>query len=307
MIQRKNAIPKTKMGKRRQKEEIAGYLFIAPVVIGLGIFYLFPFVQNIWFGFNEVNQFNVAKFCGIENYIRLFKDKDFVMAVTNSLKAMVIIVPSVLALSLLVASLLNTKIKGKSFYRTLYFLPAVTMSVAIAMVWKWIYNGEYGILNTVLGVFGIEGKNWLADPKYAFLMVLIVEIWMSVGYNMIILLAGMQGISKSYYEAAIIDGAGPIACFFKITIPILSPTILFVMITLMIGSFQIFDTIFMMIPKGSPALAESKTLVMMFYQNAFEYGQKGYAAAISTVIFLIVMLITAIQFALQKKWVHYEE
>lgn len=307
MIQKNVVIPKAKMGKRQKKEEIAGYLFIAPVIIGLGIFYIFPFVQNIWFGFNEVNQFNVANFCGFENYTRLFKDKDFSTAVINSLKAVIIVVPSVLALSLLVASLLNTKIKGKSFYRTLYFLPAVTMSVAIALVWKWIYNGEYGILNTILGMIGIEGKNWLADPKYAYYMILIVEIWMAVGYNMIILLAGMQGISKSYYEAAVLDGAGPVACFFKITLPILSPTIFFVMITLMVGSFQIFDTIFMMIPKASPSMETSKTLVMMFYQNAFEYGQKGYAAAISTIIFLIVMFITMIQFALQKKWVHYED
>ena len=284
---------KTKMGKRQRKEELVGYLFIMPVVIGLSVFYIFPFLQNIWFGFNDVNQFNVASFCGADNYVRL-------------LESALVIVPAVVALSLLVASLLNTKIRGKSIYRTLYFLPAVTMSVAISLVWKWIYNGEYGVLNSVLKVFGIEGINWLSDPKYALIMVLIVEIWMSVGYNMIILLAGMQGISTSYYEAAVIDGAGPAACFFKITIPILTPTIFFVVITSIISSFQIFDTIFMMIPKDSPAFSASQTLVMMFYRNAFDYGAKGYAAAISSIVFLIVMLVTAVQFGMQKKWVHYE-
>ena len=297
---------KTKMGKRQRKEELVGYLFIMPVVIGLSVFYIFPFLQNIWFGFNDVNQFNVASFCGADNYVRLLEDKEFLTALANSLKSALVIVPAVVALSLLVASLLNTKIRGKSIYRTLYFLPAVTMSVAISLVWKWIYNGEYGVLNSVLKVFGIEGINWLSDPKYALIMVLIVEIWMSVGYNMIILLAGMQGISTSYYEAAVIDGAGPAACFFKITIPFLTPTIFFVVITSIISSFQIFDTIFMMIPKDSPAFSASQTLVMMFYRNAFDYGAKGYAAAISSIVFLIVMLVTAVQFGMQKKWVHYE-
>lgn len=302
----KTILKKTKMGIRQRREEVAGYLFITPVVIGLSVFYIFPFLQNIWFGFNDVNQFNVAIFCGLDNYIRLLKDEEFLTALMNSLKSAVIIVPAVVVLSLLVASLLNTKIKGKSIYRTLYFLPAVTMSVAISLVWKWIYNGEYGILNTVLKIFRFEGKNWLSDPKYALFMVLIVEIWMAVGYNMIILLAGMQGISSSYYEAAVIDGAGEVACFLKITLPILTPTIFFVVITSIISSFQIFDTIFMMIPKDSPAFSESQTLVMMFYRNAFDYGAKGYAAAISSVVFLIVMIVTAIQFIMQKKWVHYE-
>ena len=297
---------KTKMGKRQRKEELVGYLFIMPVVIGLSVFYIFPFLQNIWFGFNDVNQFNVASFCGADNYVRLLEDKEFLTALANSLKSALVIVPAVVALSLLVASLLNTKIRGKSIYRTLYFLPAVTMSVAISLVWKWIYNGEYGVLNSVLKVFGIEGINWLSDPKYALIMVLIVEIWMSVGYNMIILLAGMQGISTSYYEAAVIDGAGPAACFFKITIPILTPTIFFVVITSIISSFQICDTRFMRNPKDSPAFSASQTLVMMFYRNAFDYGAKGYAAAISSIVFLIVMLVTAVQFGMQKKWVHYE-
>lgn len=304
---RKNlTAPKTRMGKRRRREEMAAYLFIAPVVIGLSIFYIYPFLQNLWFGFNNVNQFNVASFCGIQNYVRLVTDNEFFTALINSLKSAVVIVPVVLVLSLAAAALLNTKIRGKSIYRTLYFLPAVTMSVAISLVWKWIYNGEYGVLNSILRVFGIHGANWLSNPHFALYMVLIVEIWMSIGYNMIILLAGMQGISRSYYEAAVIDGAGPFACFTKITIPILTPTIFFVVITSIISSFQIFDTLFMMIPKDSPAFSSSQTLVMMFYRNAFDYGKKGYAASISTVVFLIILIVTVIQFKMQKKWVHYE-
>jgi len=178
------------------------------------------------------------------------------------------------------------------------------MSVAIALVWKWIYNGEFGILNSVLGFFGIEGQNWLSNPKTALYMVMLVGVWMSVGYNMIILLAGMQGISKSYYEAAAIDGAGPLKRFFSITIPMLTPTIFFVMITSIIGGFQVFDTIYMMIGKTSLAYESTQTLVMMFYRYAFDYGQKGYAAAISIFIFAIIMLVTIFQFVMQKKWVN---
>lgn len=306
MIRNETAAQRPKMGKRRRREERAAYLFIAPVVIGISIFYIYPFLQNLWFGFNNVNQFNVASFCGIDNYVSLVKDKEFITALLNSLKSAVVIVPGVLVLSLLTAVLLNTKIRGKSVYRTLYFLPTVTMSVAIALVWKWIYNGEYGVLNSLLRFLGFHGANWLSDSHYALFMVLIVEIWMAIGYNMIILLAGMQGISRTYYEAAVIDGAGPFACFAKITIPILTPTIFFVVVTSVISSFQIFDTLFMMIPKSSPAFASSQTLVMMFYRNAFDYGKKGYAASISTVVFLIILMVTVIQFTMQKKWVHYE-
>ncbi|MEF9840298.1 MAG: sugar ABC transporter permease [Lachnospiraceae bacterium] len=295
-----------KISKRDKKNWTAGYLFIAPVVIGLGIFYIFPFFQNFWFGFNEVNKFNVATFCGVDNYVNLIHDKELFTALGNTLKYVVVTVPISMILSVIVAGLLNTKIRGTSIYRTLYFLPAVTMPVAIAMVWKWIYNGEFGILNTMLGKVGIEGQNWLSNPKLALIMVMIVGIWSAVGYNMIILLAGMQGISKSYYEAASIDGAGPIKQFVKITIPMLTPTLFFVMITSIIGGFQVFDTIYMMIGKTSLAFATTQTLVMIFYRHAFDYGNKGYAAAISIFIFLIIMIVTVFQLIMQKKWVNYE-
>lgn len=269
-------------------------------------FYIYPFIQNFWFSFNDVNRFNIATFTGLENYKTLLRDKELFKTLGNTLKYVLITVPVGLCFSILIASLLNSKIRGTSLYRTIYFLPSVTMSVAIALVWKWIYNGEFGILNSILGIFGIEGQNWLSNPKTALYMVMLVGIWMSVGYNMIILLAGMQGISKSYYEAAAIDGAGPLKRFFAITIPMLTPTIFFVMITSIIGGFQVFDTIYMMIGKTSLAYESTQTLVMMFYRYAFDYGQKGYAAAISIFIFAIIMLVTIFQFVMQKKWVNYD-
>lgn len=307
-MKKKNTIVKQKQKRslHQKKEWLAGYLFIAPVTIGLTIFYILPFIQNIWFSFHEVNRFNMTTFIGLQNYKDLFQDKELIGAFLNTLKYTVITVPISLFLSIFLASLLNVDIRGKSIYRTIYFLPSVTMPVAIALVWKWIFHGDYGILNNFLKIFGIEGRSWLTDPKTALYVVMIVAIWSSIGYNMIILLAGMQGISKSYYEAATLDGAGAITQFFKVTIPLLSPTIFFVMITGFIGAFQVFDTLYMMIGKDNPAMPQSQTLNVLFYRNAFEYGYKGYAAAISIFMFAIIMLITIIQLYGQKKWVHYD-
>ncbi len=295
-----------KITRRELNAWITGYLFILPLLLGIGVFYLFPFVQNFWFSFNDVNKFNVAKFIGLENYIEMFQDKELWRSFGNTLKYVLITVPVGLFLSMLLAALLNTNIRGKSIYRTIYFLPAVTMSAAVSMVWKWIYNEQYGILNAFLRQLGLPTHGWVTDPRTALYMVMIVGIWQTVGYNMIILLAGMQDIDKSYYEAASLDGASGIDKFFSITIPLLSPTVFFVMITSIISGFQVFDTIYMMIGKANTAFKSTETLVMLFYANAFDYGHKGYAAAISVFIFIIIMLVTAIQMSVQKKWVNYD-
>ena len=189
----KTGVVKKRASKREKKDWIAAYIFIAPVTLGLLAFYIWPFIQNIWFSFNEVSKFNVATFCGLANYQKLFHDGEVLKTFGNTLKYVV------------VTALLNSKIKGTSIYRTLYFLPSVTMAAAVAMVWKWIYNEKMGILNSAIRALGGKGIGWLTDPKIALYSVMIVGLWMSVGYNMIILLAGMQGISRSYYEAAQID------------------------------------------------------------------------------------------------------
>ncbi len=281
-------------------------MFIAPVTIGLLVFYIWPFIQNVWFSFNEVNKFNMTTFVGVQNYVDMVQDKEVWETFGNTLKYVVCTVPVGLFLSICIAALLNSKIKGTSIYRTLYFLPSVTMAAAVAMVWKWIYNEKMGILNSVIRGMGGKGVGWLTDPKLALYMIMIVGLWMTVGYNMIILLAGMQGISKSYYEAAAIDGAGSLQQFFKITIPMLTPTIFFVMITSIISGFQVFDVVYMMIGKTNPAYASTQTVVMLFYRKAFDYGYKGYAAAISILIFAVIMLVTVVQLWGQKKWVNYD-
>ena len=307
MSKEKTKAIKKKASRRQKKDWIAAYIFIAPVTIGLLIFYVWPFIQNFWFSFNDVNKFNMATFCGLDNYKKLFEEPDLMLALKNTILYAVITVPIGLFISLLLATLLNSKIKGKGIYRTIYFLPSITMAAAVALVWKLIFNGDYGILNTVLQFFGVEGKRWLTDPSTALFCVMMVGIWSGAGYNMIILLAGMQGVSNSYYEAAEIDGAGPVQKFFKITIPLVSPTIFFVTITGLIGAFQVFDTLYMMIDiDKNPAFNAVKTTNVLFYQNAFTYGYKGYAAAISIFMFVIIMIITAIQLWGQKKWVNYD-
>lgn len=307
MSKEKTKAIKKKASRRQKKDWIVAYIFIAPVTIGLLIFYVWPFIQNFWFSFNDVNKFNMATFCGLDNYKKLFEEPDLMLALKNTILYAVITVPIGLFISLLLATLLNSKIKGKGIYRTIYFLPSITMAAAVALVWKLIFNGDYGILNTVLEFFGVEGKRWLTDPSTALFCVMMVGIWSGAGYNMIILLAGMQGVSNSYYEAAEIDGAGPVQKFFKITIPLVSPTIFFVTITGLIGAFQVFDTLYMMIDiDKNPAFNAVKTTNVLFYQNAFTYGYKGYAAAISIFMFVIIMIITAIQLWGQKKWVNYD-
>ena len=203
-----------------------------------------------------------------------------------------------------VANLLNKNIKGIGVYRTLYFLPAVTMPAAVAMIWKWIYNGQYGLLNQLIMKFGGQPKAWLADNNTALACIIVVGIWMSLGMNIIFFLAGMQSIPKQYYEAAKLDGASGFKQFFTITFPLLSPTLLFVITKDLIGSFQVFDIIFMMINKTSPALKSSQSIVYLFYQAAVDFGRKGYGAAVATVLFVIIIVITFIQMTLQKRWIN---
>ena len=270
------------------------------------MFYIWPFIQNIWFSFNEVSKFNVATFCGLANYQKLFHDGEVLKTFGNTLKYVVVTVPVGLFLSILIATLLNSKIKGTSIYRTLYFLPSVTMAAAVAMVWKWIYNEKMGILNSVIRALGGKGVGWLTDPKIALYSVMIVGLWMSVGYNMIILLAGMQGISKSYYEAAQIDGAGPVQLFFKVndsssdTNDLLCDDHIHHQWIPGVRCHLYDDR------KTNPAYANTQTVVMLFYRQAFDYGYKGYAAAISILIFAVIMLVTVIQMIGQKKWVNYD-
>lgn len=279
---------------------------VAPLVAGLIIFYFYPFVQSIYMSFTKTGAFNRSTWNGITNYVELIGDETFWQSLKNTLVYVIMTVPVGILLSIVMAGLLNSKIKGTSFYRTVYFLPSVTMAAAISLVWRWIYNGDYGLLNVILGFLGIKGASWLTNPNTVMIAIGIVGIWCSCGYNTIILLAGLQGISSNYYEAAAIDGAGPWYVFWKITFPLLSPTIFFVMVTSLINGLKTFDMVYMMVPTSSPVYKEAQTVVMYFYRNAFEYGDKGYASSIAVVMFALIMLITVFQMKFQKKWVIYD-
>ena len=304
-VNRKLKVPNLSKTKKRS-DFFWAYLMIAPTMIGLLIFYLWPIIQTFYFSFTEWGAFGQYEWTGLDNYKRMLEDSNLLQSFKNTGIYIIFTVPIGVFLSILLAVLLNQKIKGKSVYRTLYFLPVITMPAAIAMVWKWLYNSDYGLLNYFLSLFGIKGPQWVSDPKIALYSIIVVAVWSGIGYNMVIFLSGLQGIPKTYYEAAEMDGAGPIKVFFKITLPLLSPVIFFVTIMSLIGAFQVFDLIFMMIGKSSTALENTESIVYLFYQHAFVLNDKGYAAAIAVLLLVVILIITAIQMVLQKKWVHYD-
>lgn len=295
-----------KLSKRKLVDYGWGYLMIAPVTLGLGVFYFYPFFQVMIDSFYNVGAFGKRDWAGLANYKKMLSDTLMWSTMANTFKYVLIIVPFTIIISLIVAVLLNTNIKGRSVFRVIYFMPAITMATAVAMVWRWIYNGDFGILNYVVSLFGGEAHRWLSDKATALLCISSVSIWMGVGFNMIILLAGIQGISRSYYEAAEIDGATGIQKFKGITLPLVTPTLFYVMTTTIISTFQTFDIIYMMIDTKSQAMKYTGSVVSYFYRNAFVFSKKGYASAIAVLLFLIIMLVTAIQMKMQKRWVNYD-
>lgn len=284
-----------------------GYLFIAPTVLGIIILNMWPLLQSLYFSFNEVKGFQAPKFVGLDNYSRLIQDTEVYLAFGNTLLYALITVPIGIFISLVTAVFLNTKIKGKGIFRVIYFLPVVSAPAAVALVWKWLYNSQYGLINEMLAVFGIPGQDWLGNPKLAMLSVSLVGIWSMIGYNMIILIAGLQEIPQSQYEAADIDGAGPISKFFNITLPMVSPTLFFVTVTTAMGSLQVFDHIFMMFTPTSPSFKSVESLVYLFYRYTFMDYNKGYGSTIVIFMLVVILIITFIQMKLQKKWVHYND
>lgn len=292
--------------KRAKKEAISAYMFILPFMAGVMIFNVYAFAQNIFISFTNKKSFGVPKFVGLNNYIKLFQDEKFYQALINTLKYIGICVPAIIILSLLIAVALNKKIKGIGIYRTLIYLPIITLPTAIGIVWKWLFNDQFGLINAILEKIGIEGPAWLSDSRISLYAVCIVLIWSSIGTAVIILLAGLQGIERTYYEAAEIDGANGIQKFFRITLPLLSPTTFMLIVTEIIGFFQVFDMIFLMISPTSSGMPGARSIVMLFYEEAFVKFNKGYGAAMANILFLFILIITMVQMKLQKKWVFYE-
>lgn len=299
-----------KSKKRHLKKNMSnycwGYFMIAPTIIGLIILNIWPFFQTVFLSFTKSEGFGKYEWIGSANYRELVVDATVWQSVMNTFLFTLMVVPLGIFIALILASLLNGKIRGKTLYRTIYFLPMVVAPAALSMIWRWLFNADFGLINYVLSIVGINGPRWLTDPSTALLSVSIVGIWSVLGYNIVILLAGLQSIPNTYYEAAEIDGAGPIRKFFNITIPLVSPTLFFLVITGLMSSIKQFDMIFMMIDEYNPAIGSVQTILYLFYQRAFVMNDKGYASAIVVLAFAIIMVITAFQFWFQKKWVHYE-
>jgi multiple sugar transport system permease protein len=278
---------------------------IAPLMIGLLIFYIWPVFQTFYFSFTSWGPFGNYEWTGLANYQQLLHDPTLGRALGNTFVFTVLSVAGGMVVSLFVAVLLNRKIRGLVVYRTIYFLPTVTMPAAVAIVWQWLYNGDYGLINYILSLFSIHGPRWLTDPHIALYSIILIAIWGSVGNNMILFLAGLQSIPSMYYEAAALDGAGSVHKFWRVTLPLLSPTIFFVTVTSLISAFQVFDLIYLLFGTSDIVINSTQTVVYLFYKSAFIDNNKGYAAGIAMFLFAIILIVTIIQLRLQKRWVHY--
>ena len=223
-------------------------------------------------------------------------------ALVNTFKYTIVEVPFAVMIALILAAMLNRKIVGRSAYRTIFFLPMVVAPAAIAMVWRWLYNSQFGLINNVFNL----SVNWISNPSLAVYSIAVIGIWSDIGYNMILFLAGLQEVPKDYYEAADLDGASGIQSFIHITIPLISPILFFVIITRMIAAMQVFDLIYMIMDRSNPALAKTQSLVYLFYQSSFVERDLGYGSTIVVVLLFNILVITVFQIIAQKKWVHYE-
>lgn len=277
--------------------------FLAPSLLGLFLFTATPILASLGLTLFEWDLLTPAEFVGLDNFRRLLQDDTFWKALGNTLYFIGGYIPLVMVLALGVAVVLNQKLRGLVLFRTAFFIPVVSAWVAVALLWKWIFNPRMGLLNYLLSLLGINGPAWLLDPTWAMPAIIITSVWKDIGFIMIMFLAGLQGIPEEYYEAAEIDGASGWQRLRYITLPLLSPTAFFALIISLINSFQVFDQVWIM-TEGGPAGATT-VLVERIVKNAFSYNRMGYAAAISWVLFLLVFSATALQMKLQKRWVHY--
>jgi len=293
--------------KRRRsllwREQIDGYIFILPWLIGFFVFVAGPMVASFVISFMRWEIVTPPAWIGTAQYTKLLQDNRFYLSLYNTAYYVFIGVPLHLLLALLAAMAMNLNLRGIRFYRTVYFIPSITPVVASSLLWLWIFNPEFGLANAALNALGLPSLYWLQDPKLAKGAFIIMSFW-TIGGQMVILLAGLKGIPRTLYEAAEIDGAGRWASFRHITLPMLSPAIFFNLILAIIGAFQVFTQSYI-ITSGGP---ENATLfyVLYLYRMAFENFRMGYASAMAWVLFLIILLFTFIQFRLSDRWVFYE-
>ena len=293
-------VAKRLLEKISNNQRLGGLVFIAPALIGTFVFIIIPVICSFGLSFTKWDLLNPIEFVGLDNYAGIFTEPLFYKILLNTIVFAISTSIFGVIIPLVLAAILNTKIRGSEFYKTAYFLPFITPMIVIGVIWEWIFDPNIGLLNKFLHLH----INWLYDPHFAMPALILVSVWKLIGYNMVIFLSALSGISQSMFEAAKIDGANEFQTFKNVTIPLLSPTIFFVVIITAISSFQIFDLIYLM-TQGGP-LDSTNVLVYAIYKNAFEYFNIGKASAIAYVLFVIILVLTLAQWKLRKRLVYNE-
>lgn len=298
------AVVGRKVGEKKWVRRLWITFFLGPHLVGMLVFLVVPILASLVLSFAEWDLLTPARWLGLDNYAALLTDDNFWEALKHTFFFIIGYLPLVLALGLGLALLMNQKLPGRLFFRVAFFLPVVSAWVAVALLWKWLLNPRYGLVNWLLGLVGIEGPGWIFDPNWAMPSIILASVWKDLGFVMMILLTGLQAISPEYYEAASLDGAAGWRMLRSITIPLLSPTIFFVVVISLVNSFQVFDQVYVM-TAGGPA-GSSQVLVGEIVNNAFRYSRFGYASAMSWVLFALIFIVTLVQLWLQRRTVHYQ-
>ncbi|MBE3595501.1 MAG: sugar ABC transporter permease [Hydrogenibacillus sp.] len=306
--------PSVRLPERRHPVEkptltstLKALLYLAPALAVLITFTVYPILQSLLLSFYADYDYfrDIVYRYGLDNYRFLLQDPDFHLALRNTAIFVLGVVPASIALSLAVAFLLNSRIRLRAFFRTVYFIPTVTSIVAVAIVWRWIFHSDYGLMNYVLSLFGISPIHWLTDPKWALPSLILFSIWKSLGYNIVLFLAGLASIPETYHQAARIDQASAWSRFWHITFPLLSPTTFFVSIVSIIGAFKVFDEVYALFGGSPGPLKSALTLVYYIYLKFYREQDYAVASAAAYVLFLITFVFTLIQLYIGKKRVHY--
>jgi multiple sugar transport system permease protein len=295
------------IGGKGQKR-FAILVFLAPAVFGLVLFSLYPILYSAVLSlldFDPLKPVEMIRFVGLANFVQYFTSNELVAQYTHVLYYLVLYIPLILTTAMIQALLLNRVFTAKTFYKVMLFLPVISSWVAVALIWRWLLHGEYGLINIALRTVGIQGPSWLHSRQWAMPSVVMAAVWKDTGYYALILLAALKSVDGTYYEAARMDGASAFQRFWRITVPLVSPTIFVLVVINIISGFQVFESIYIM-TEGGPAGA-TRVPVEQVYRNAFTYYRMGYASAVAWVLGIIIMINTAIQFRVEKKWVNYED
>lgn len=291
-----------RMTRAAKTEAYWAWAFVTPTILGLIILNFYPVINTVYQSLCKTGDFGRGNtFVGLANYVSVFSASETWQSLWNTIKYTLVEVPFGVVIALVLAVFLNQKIKGTSAFRTIFFLPMVCAPAAVAMVWKWLYNQQFGLLNNFFGT----NLAWISDPKIAWISIAVIGVWSVIGYNMVLFISGLQEIPHDYYEAAEIDGATGVRQFMYITVPLLSPTTFFIVQTRVIGALTVFDLMFMVMDKTNLALKNVQSIVYLFYTYAFTNGNKGYGAALVMLLVAFIMVVTVILQKAEKKLVFY--